>query len=104
MEINGKSMRQASEREVWYFNKVKSLKEIGQYEKCIDMSDIALRSIKAFHNNEDMWIIYYASYSLYALIAGMNARPMLAASRELSIGALLTRRMLRTGLLKSRLS
>lgn len=77
MEINGKSMRQASEREVWYFNKVKSLKEIGQYEKCIDMSDIALRSIKAFHNNGDMWIIFYASYSLYALKNYDEARKML---------------------------
>lgn len=79
VEINGKSMRQASDREIWYLNKVKALKEVGQNEECRSMAVRALRSIKDFHNNNDMWIVYYASCSSYALKNYEEAKKSLQA-------------------------
>lgn len=77
MEINGKTMRQASDKEIWYLNKVKALKELGENVECPNLAVKALHSIKNFHNNNDMWIIYYASCSFYALKNYEEAKKLL---------------------------
>jgi len=45
----------ASDKEKYYSLKSKALLKLGEYSKCIDLCDAALRSFDKFHYNNDLW-------------------------------------------------
>lgn len=67
VNIGGKTRRLASDRECWYFNKIKALKMLEKNEECIGLVDKAMKNISAFHNNSNMWMLYYAGCSFFDL-------------------------------------
>jgi len=53
--IQGKTIRQASDKEKWYSAKSKALFELKNFQECATISQEALNNIDKFHNNNDLW-------------------------------------------------
>ncbi len=66
-EVGGKNIEQASDKEKWYSEKSKALHELGQHQKCYEISDEALHAIDKFHNNSDLWFARRIALSQKAL-------------------------------------
>ncbi|ADR19508.1 tetratricopeptide repeat protein [Calditerrivibrio nitroreducens] len=52
---DGKKIEIASEYEQYFMHKSKALYELSEYEKCIEISNAAITSLKRFHYNNDIW-------------------------------------------------
>lgn len=53
---NNRIINLASPKESWYYLKSKSLIKLKKYKECNELCDVALNTIKSFHNNYDIWI------------------------------------------------
>lgn len=62
-KIGEDEFEQASSKEFYYQNMVKSYEKIGQYEKCILIGKEALEIIKKFHYKNKIWITGRILYS-----------------------------------------
>lgn len=67
LEVDGRRIRAASEREQWYVRKIKALIELNEYEQCLKYADDAFENIDRFHNDANHWINYRRAKSLFAL-------------------------------------
>jgi tetratricopeptide (TPR) repeat protein len=45
----------ASDQERWFSYQTKALMELGKYQECCDVSNLALKTLKKFHNSNDIW-------------------------------------------------
>jgi tetratricopeptide (TPR) repeat protein len=50
-----KKMELASDKEAWYAAQTQVLMEMGQYEKCIELSKASLEMFDSFHYGNDVW-------------------------------------------------
>lgn len=57
-EINGRTMKIASQKEQWYNRKIKTLIALKEYEECLKEIDIAFNKIDKFHNKSKEWLKY----------------------------------------------
>ncbi|WP_238907501.1 MULTISPECIES: tetratricopeptide repeat protein [Clostridium] len=56
VKSNNKERELASQKEDWFYLMSKCLKEVKEYDECINMCDLALNNINKFHNDRDKWI------------------------------------------------
>jgi len=53
---DGKRMEIQSDKEKWFAIKTKALEKSASYRECIELSEMALNSIRKFHSSNDIWL------------------------------------------------
>lgn len=55
----GKIYKYPSKKEKWYVFKIKTLLGLKKYDECVKTAEMALKDIKEFHLDNDIWIKYF---------------------------------------------
>jgi len=65
--VDSRNVSLASDYEWWFSTKSKCLLALSNYEECIEICDMALKSITNFHSNNDSWFKYRLAICLFKI-------------------------------------